>query len=97
MFRILRKTAVNRVTGVANRDLSDDRINQKVHSRADEQGEHGVERLAPREKEQTDEAADDDDGNSEVPVEVLLNVKSVVPAADAVPNKMLVLDGGVHP
>ena len=84
------------MTGVADRDLSHEGIDQKVHPRAGEQCKHAVDRLASGEKEEADDTSHSDDRDPKISVEVLLNIESVMATGHAFPDALFRVNRGVH-
>ena len=96
MLRIFFKATVNRVTRVADRDFTDERIDQKVHRRADKESKYRVDRLTAGEEVQADQTSEDYDRDAQIPIEILLRVERVVPACDTVADEVPFLKRAVH-
>ena len=96
VIRVSFEAAIDRMTGVADRDLSHEGIDQEIHPRAGEQGKHAVDRLAPGKKEEADDTSHSDDRDPKISVEVLLDIETVMPTGHAFPDELLRVNRGVH-
>ena len=74
MLRILSKTPINGMTCIADRHFSHEEIHQKVDESGQAQGRHRENRLALGKKIQAGDNAYGDDGDSGIPIKILLDV-----------------------
>ena len=74
MIRISPEAPVDGMAGVADRDLRNQEVNDRIHQRRRDQSQHGDERPVPGEEKNAAPHADHNNQDTQHPIEVFLNV-----------------------
>jgi len=96
VFRVAFESAINGVTGITNRNLSDQKVSQKIHQSRGRKCRHGEEGLAPSEEIDAHGYAKSNNSNADPAIEIFLDIECVMAAGYTGCDDTLVQYGLIH-
>ena len=96
VFRVAFESSINGVTGITNRNLSDQEVSQKIHQSRGRKCRHGKKGLAPGEEIDAHGDPKSNNANPDPAIEIFLDIECVMAAGYTGCDDALVQYGFIH-